>query len=75
MGRLGGLADPTGFVAGADRMAIDENQCVPELLLAIKEEVDADPRPDRTKDKGEVDAVLENGGGRSSASRSGPLRR
>ena len=39
--------DPTEFVAGADFMIIDEVQRVPELLLAIKEAVDADPRPGR----------------------------
>lgn len=39
--------DPTEFVAGADRLVIDEVQRVPELLLAIKETVDADPRPGR----------------------------
>jgi predicted AAA+ superfamily ATPase len=39
--------DPTEFVAGADSMVIDEVQRVPELLLAIKESVDADPRPGR----------------------------
>ena len=39
--------DPTEFVAGADFMIIDEVQRVPELLLAIKETVDADPRPGR----------------------------
>ncbi len=37
--------DPTEFVANADLMVIDEVQRVPELLLAIKEVVDADPRP------------------------------
>jgi predicted AAA+ superfamily ATPase len=39
--------DPTEFVAGADCMIIDEVQRVPDLLLAIKETVDADPRPGR----------------------------
>ena len=39
--------DPTGFVAGSGPMVIDEVQRVPELLLAIKETVDADPRPGR----------------------------
>lgn len=39
--------DPTEFVAGADLMIIDEVQRVPDLLLAIKETVDADPRPGR----------------------------
>jgi uncharacterized protein len=39
--------DPTEFVSGVDPMVIDEVQRVPELLLAIKETVDADPRPGR----------------------------
>jgi predicted AAA+ superfamily ATPase len=39
--------DPTEFVLDAAPMAIDEVQRVPELLLAIKERVDADPRPGR----------------------------
>jgi hypothetical protein len=34
--------DPTGFVAGSERMAIDEVQRVPELLLALKVVVDRD---------------------------------
>lgn len=39
--------DPTEFVASASRMVIDEVQRVPELLLAIKEEVDRHPAPGR----------------------------
>ena len=39
--------DPTEFVSGAGLMVIDEVQRVPELFLAIKETVDADPRPGR----------------------------
>jgi uncharacterized protein len=39
--------DPEGFVLDADLMIIDEIQRVPELLLAIKVTVDADPRPGR----------------------------
>jgi len=35
-------ADPMGFVAGGERLAIDEVQRAPELLLAIKRVVDAD---------------------------------
>jgi predicted AAA+ superfamily ATPase len=35
-------ADPTGFLAGGERLAIDEVQRAPELLLAIKRLVDAD---------------------------------
>lgn len=40
-------SDPTGFIRRLDRAIIDEIQRVPELLLAIKESVDADPRPGR----------------------------
>ncbi|HLJ64135.1 MAG TPA: ATP-binding protein [Stellaceae bacterium] len=40
-------ADPTGFVRNLDRAVIDEIQRTPELLLAIKESVDTDPRPGR----------------------------
>jgi uncharacterized protein len=39
--------DPTEFVANEDLMVIDEVQRVPELLLAIKESADNDPRPGR----------------------------
>ena len=39
--------DPTEFVAGNQPMVIDEVQRVPQLLLAIKETVDTDPRPGR----------------------------
>jgi uncharacterized protein len=39
--------DPTEFVADAEMMVIDGVQRVPELFLAIKETVDADPRPGR----------------------------
>jgi hypothetical protein len=39
--------DPTGFIRGLDRAIIDEVQRAPELLLAVKESVDADPRPGR----------------------------
>lgn len=35
-------ADPLGFVSGRDRLAIDEVQRAPDLLLAIKQVVDAD---------------------------------
>lgn len=40
-------ADPAGFVEGAGPTIIDEIQRVPELLLAIKEEVDARPAAGR----------------------------
>ena len=39
--------DPVGFVRGLDRAVVDEVQRAPELLLAIKESVDADRRPGR----------------------------
>jgi predicted AAA+ superfamily ATPase len=45
--RSGALADPTGFVRRLDRAVIDEVQRSPDLLLAIKSSVDADPRPGR----------------------------
>src|SRR5260221_14470125 len=40
-------ADPTAFVRHDGLLMIDEIQRVPELLLAIKREVDRDPRPGR----------------------------
>jgi predicted AAA+ superfamily ATPase len=45
--RQAAVADPVGFVDYSGLMVIDEIQRVPELLLAIKEQVDADPRPGR----------------------------
>ena len=45
--RQAAAADPDGFVDSAGLMVIDEIQRVPDLLLAIKEQVDADPRPGR----------------------------
>ena len=39
--------DPTGFIRGLKQAVIDEVQRAPELLLAIKESVDADPAPGR----------------------------
>jgi hypothetical protein len=39
--------DPTGFVDVDELMVIDEVQRVPDLLLAIKDRVDNDPRPGR----------------------------
>lgn len=41
------LADPVSFIRGLDRAVIDEIQRAPDLLLAIKTAVDADPRPGR----------------------------
>jgi len=37
--------DPTSFVESQQLLAIDEVQRAPDLLLAIKEQVDTDPRP------------------------------
>ncbi|MFE0146304.1 ATP-binding protein [Nonomuraea sp. NPDC059007] len=45
--RQAALSDPSGFVDFPERMVIDEIQRAPELLLAIKCQVDADPRPGR----------------------------
>ncbi|SNS66597.1 hypothetical protein SAMN05216276_1013123 [Streptosporangium subroseum] len=45
--RQAAITDPAGFVAFPELMVIDEIQRVPELLLAIKEQVDMDPRPGR----------------------------
>jgi len=45
--RQAAIADPVGFVDSAELMVIDEVQRVPDLLLAIKEQVDAVPRPGR----------------------------
>lgn len=40
-------SDPVSFLRGMDRAIIDEVQRAPELLLAIKTEVDRDKRPGR----------------------------
>ncbi len=45
--RRAALSDPVGFLRGFDQVAIDEIQRAPDLLLAIKSIVDADPRPGR----------------------------
>ncbi|WP_406318018.1 ATP-binding protein [Streptosporangium sp. NBC_01639] len=45
--RQAAIADPAGFVAFPELMVIDEIQRAPDLLLAIKEQVDSDPRPGR----------------------------
>ena len=45
--RQAAIADPVGFVDSGELMVIDEIQRAPELLLAIKEQVDSDPRPGR----------------------------
>jgi len=45
--RQSAISDPAEFVAADGPLVIDEIQRVPELLLAIKESVDSDPRPGR----------------------------
>jgi uncharacterized protein len=45
--RAAAQADPTLFVRHDGLLVIDEVQRVPELFLAIKHEVDIDPRPGR----------------------------
>lgn len=45
--RAAAQADPSAFVRHNGLLMIDEIQRVPELLLAIKREVDRDPRPGR----------------------------
>jgi len=45
--RTQALSDPEGLVSRAERMAIDEVQRAPELLIAIKRTVDLDRRPGR----------------------------
>lgn len=50
-------SDPVGFVRGLDRAVVDEVQRAPALLLAIKEGVDADPRPGRFLLTGSADLL------------------
>src|SRR6185437_4354756 len=45
--RAAAVADPSAFVRHDGLLMIDEIQRVPDLLLAIKREVDRDPRPGR----------------------------
>jgi len=45
--RAGALSDPIGFIRGKARAVIDEIQRAPDLLLAIKASVDADPTAGR----------------------------
>lgn len=45
--RSAAAEDPTSFVHHDGLLVIDEVQRVPELMLAIKHEVDTDPRPGR----------------------------
>ncbi len=48
-------ADPNGFMRGIDRAVIDEIQRAPELILAMKQAVDDDPRPGRFLITGSVE--------------------
>ncbi len=62
--------DPTGFVAGlGDRAFIDELQRAPELVLALKAEVDRDPRPGRFLITGSANLLLDPRVGDSLAGR------
>ncbi len=45
--RTQALRDPEGLVSRADRMVIDEVQRAPDVLIAIKRDVDRDRRPGR----------------------------
>ncbi|HEX5988850.1 MAG TPA: ATP-binding protein [Solirubrobacterales bacterium] len=49
--------DPNAFLAGDERLAIDEVQRAPDLLLAIKQVVDRDPAPGRFLITGSADIV------------------
>jgi len=51
-------ADPKGFVRGSDALTIDEAQRCPDLLLAVKQEVDRDRRPGRFLLSGSADESL-----------------
>ena len=50
-------ADPIGFVRGLDRAIIDEVQRAPDLMLALKESVDIDPRLGRFLLTGSADLL------------------
>lgn len=49
------LDDPEGFTRGLEYAVIDEIQRAPDLLLALKKQVDEDPRPGRFLITGSVD--------------------
>lgn len=49
--------DPNALVAGGERLAIDEVQRAPDLLLAIKKIVDTDPSPGRFLLTGSADIL------------------
>jgi predicted AAA+ superfamily ATPase len=50
--------DPEGLVAGAEALTIDEVQRAPDLLLAIKREVDRDRQPGRFLLSGSANLAL-----------------
>ena len=50
--------DPIGFVRSLDRAIIDEVQRAPDLMLALKESVDNDPRPGRFLLTGSADLMM-----------------
>ena len=50
--------DPIGFVRGLDRAIIDEVQRAPDLMLALKESVDNDPRSGRFLLTGSADLMM-----------------
>lgn len=57
--RRAAAEDPAGFVAGLGHRAfIDELQRVPDLVLALKAEVDRDPRPGRFLISGSANLLL-----------------
>lgn len=57
--RRGALDDPQGFTAGlGGRAFIDELQRAPELVLALKQSVDRDPRPGRFLVSGSASLLL-----------------
>jgi uncharacterized protein len=49
--------DPVAFIRGFDRAIIDEVQRAPEVLLALKQSVDEDPRPGRFLLTGSADLL------------------
>lgn len=64
------LDDPSGFVAGlGERAFIDELQRAPDLILALKAEVDRDPRPGRFLITGSANLLLDPRVGDSLAGR------
>lgn len=55
------LADPVGMIRDLDTAIIDEIQRAPELMLAIKQSVDADRRPGRFLVTGSANIVTARG--------------